>query len=337
MNPHPSKNSQWIWRIPAISFLCLATSAVQAQDFLVLHSFATAQGGVPNGSLTVSGSTLYGTARRGGANNAGSVYALSVDGSNFQTLYSFAGGVSNGYAPYGGVVISGFKLFGTTFGGGAKNAGTIFSLDTGGSGFQILHSFGGANDASGPLNSLILVGNVLYGTTWEDAIINGRGTVFSINTDGTGYRVIHTFAAGEGSECRTALTLSGVKLFGDTNSGGANGVGTIFCLNLDGSGFQTVYSFAATGNILPNDLTISGSKIYGTAYGGGPTAKGFVFSLDTNGSNFQMLHAFSGSDGQNPEGGLILIGSKLYEQPLGESHRPRTERSSHLTPMALLS
>src|SRR5206468_3355127 len=110
------------------------------QDFSVLHNFTTAEGGVPNGSLAISGSTLYGTARQGGANNAGSVYALSFAGSNFQTLYSFTGGVSSGYRPYGGVVVAGSKLFGTTSGGGVHNVGTIFSLNTDGTAFQIVHS-----------------------------------------------------------------------------------------------------------------------------------------------------------------------------------------------------
>jgi uncharacterized repeat protein (TIGR03803 family) len=299
--------------LPFILPLLGAAPFCQAQSFSLLHSFTTSEGRIPNGDLTISGSTLYGTARRGGANDSGSVYALSADGSTFQTLHSFTA-FGGGYQPYGGVVFSGGTLFGTTISGGSGNVGAIFSLDSDGTDFQILRSFlSNGSDGTTPFATLTLSGTTLYGTT-RDGGNNGRGTVFSIGTDGSGYQVRHAFAANasQGANPTAALTLAGSKFYGTTTAGGANGIGTVFSLNLDGSGFTSLYSFAGSGTILPNDLTVSGSTIYGTAYGGGPTNKGYVFSLDITGSNFQMLHSFSGSDGANPTGGLTVVGSTLF-------------------------
>jgi len=46
-------------------------------NFTVLHSFAEADGVYPYGSLTLSGSTLYGMASQDGANNYGTISLLS--------------------------------------------------------------------------------------------------------------------------------------------------------------------------------------------------------------------------------------------------------------------
>jgi len=41
---------------------------------------------------------------------------------------------------------------------------------------------------------MILSGNTLYGTT-ELGSTNGNGTVFAVNTDGTGFTNLYTFTA----------------------------------------------------------------------------------------------------------------------------------------------
>jgi uncharacterized repeat protein (TIGR03803 family) len=60
---------------------------------------------------------------------------------------------------------------------------------------SILHSFaGGTADGSAPVASLMLAGNSLFGTTlFGGGSLAGKGTVFSLNTDGTSYQVLHKF------------------------------------------------------------------------------------------------------------------------------------------------
>src|SRR5580704_14419953 len=75
------------------------------------------------------------------------------------------------------------------------------------------------NDGTYPAAGLILSGNTLYGTT-DSGGTNGTGTVFAINTDGTGFTVLHTFTAlvlgtnGDGANPVAGLLQSGVVLYG---------------------------------------------------------------------------------------------------------------------------
>jgi uncharacterized repeat protein (TIGR03803 family) len=102
------------------------------------HSFcaqpACADGAAPVSQLIQSAAgDLYGIAGGGGANNGGSIFKITLDG-NLTTLYSFcaAANCADGTEPYAGLVQGTDGVFyGTTYDGGVKNAGAIFSLSTG--------------------------------------------------------------------------------------------------------------------------------------------------------------------------------------------------------------
>jgi len=70
-------------------------------------------------------------------------------------------------------------LYGTTPYGGASGGGTVFAINTDGTGFRNLHSFTGGSDGANPFAGLILSGNTLYGTASSGGS-SGSGTVFSI-------------------------------------------------------------------------------------------------------------------------------------------------------------
>ena|SRR5208283_5425510 len=65
--------------------------------------------------------------------------------SSFSTLYSFAGGTTDGASPqYGPLVTDGTFLYGMTSQGGLNSGGTIFKVNISGTpSTTILHSFGG--------------------------------------------------------------------------------------------------------------------------------------------------------------------------------------------------
>ena len=71
------------------------------------------------GSLTLSGSTLYGMTLSGGANGNGTIFSINTDGSGFQNLFSFSG--TNGDNPHGSLTLSGSTLYGMTSAGGAND------------------------------------------------------------------------------------------------------------------------------------------------------------------------------------------------------------------------
>ncbi len=131
-------------------------------------------------------------------------------------------------------------------------SGTVFAVNTDGTGFTTLHSFTGTirsvtgfdtnSDGAGPQGGLILSGNTLYGTATVGGS-SGAGTVFAVNTDGTGFTTLHSFTAATELIRRAGLILSGNTLYGTANGGDSSGGGTVFAVNTDGTGFTTLHNF----------------------------------------------------------------------------------------------
>ena len=82
---------------------------------------------------------------------------------------------------------------------------------------------------------------------------NGTGTLFSMNTDGTGFSLLHSFNGGtsDGQFPDGSLTLSGSKLYGMTANGGFRNSGTLFSMSTDGSGFSLLLSFGVFPGVAP--------------------------------------------------------------------------------------
>src|SRR6267378_945429 len=123
----------------------------------------------------------------------GLILTGQVTAQTFTNLYSFTGG-SDGGAPSAGLILSVNTLYGTTAGGGSSSNGTVFAVNTDGSGFTNLYGFTGGNDGGAPYAGLILSSNTLYGTTAFGGS-SGNGTVFAVNTDGSGFTNLHSFTA----------------------------------------------------------------------------------------------------------------------------------------------
>ena len=270
---------------------------------------ATNSGGAsPGGLLASSGNTLYGTTTAGGAAANGTVFSLSTNGSVFANLHDFSALDSNtgtntdGALPVGGLVLSGSTLYGTASGGGTGGAGVVFSLDTSGGSFMVLHSFTPLDpvtatntDGAFPASGLILSNGVLYGTALAGGT-GGKGVIFSIGADGNGFAVLHNFSATDpltdtnvdGASPCAPLALSGSTLYGTASAGGASASGTVFSSGTNGAQFQTLYAFTAmdpsTGTNRDGALPVAGvlplgNSLYGTTFSGGPGGEGTVFSV----------------------------------------------------------
>jgi len=342
-----------------LKLFCLATCGMAmtaanlgAQTFTTLYNFTGgSDGAYPGARLILSGNTLYGTAQLGGTNGSGTVFAVNTDGTAFAVLHSFTAGTrsfitnsfyhytnSDGYEPVAGLILSGNTLYGTASQGGTNGTGTVFAVNTDGTGFTVLHTFtetdfstGTNSDGGGPSSALVLSGNTLYGTA-EGGGSGGSGTVFAVNTNGTGFTTLHGFTAtlyGFNTDGANpdGLILSGDTLYGTANSGGTRN-GTVFAVNTNGTGFTVLHSFTATsdGGNPSAGLILSGNTLYGTAGDGGSGGSGTVFAVNTNGTGFTNLYNFTvpfpygggagpppilNSDGASPDG-LILSGNTLY-------------------------
>ena len=206
-----------------------------------------------------------------------------------------------------------------TSAGGSNSEGVIFSYDTSGPGFSLLHSFAGfPADGIFPFGSLILSSGTLYGMTYEGGGSN-EGVIFSISTGGGAITLIHSFSGGalDGSHPQGTLLFSSGTLYGMTSGGGTFGDGTIFSISSGGGAITVLHSFTASSNDGSNpygSLVLSGSTLYGTTPGGGSAGDGVIFSIDTGGSNFTVQHSFNSTinDGINPYSSLTLSGKILY-------------------------
>ena len=203
--------------------------------YSLLHIFSgsASDGKYPNGSLTLSGSKLYGMTIQGGTASNGVVFSMNTNGSGFNLLHSFTVSASDGRGPWGSLTLSGSTLYGMTVGGGSSGPGAIFRMNTDGSGYSLLHSFtGGFSDGPYPLGSLTLSGSTLYGMTTAGGS-SGRGALFSIGTDGSGFVLLESFtgAPTDGASPQYSdLTLSanGSTLYGMTSAGGTPNKGVVF-------------------------------------------------------------------------------------------------------------
>jgi uncharacterized repeat protein (TIGR03803 family) len=289
--------------------------------FATLYRFGAASDGAePNSPMVLSGQTLYGTTFSGGASGAGVIFAVNTDGSGFTNLHSFDVGSNNGGDPRAGLVLSGNTLYGTTREGGEGN-GTVFAINTDGTGFTNLYVFDAFDTNGGePLGGLVLSSNTLYGT----ASLGGdsdNGTIFAVNTDGTGFTVLHTFERSDGAFPQGRLLLSGNTLYGTAYYGGiANG--TVFAINSDGTGFRVLYAFEdSSGMFIPATdggnpqagLVLSGNTLYGTTIFGGATGYGTAFAVNTDGTGYTNLYNFTGDrTGNQSSYDLIWSSNTLY-------------------------
>ena len=98
----------------------------------VLYSFSdnTTDGADPQAALIMdSAGNLYGTTVDGGANNDGTVFKISPNGTE-TVLHSFADGTTDGAKPQAALIVdSAGDLFGTTQSGGTYNGGTVFKIN----------------------------------------------------------------------------------------------------------------------------------------------------------------------------------------------------------------
>ncbi len=254
----------------------------------IMHAFAGGEdGGVPNTAL-IQGSdgNLYGTTYvGGGASNGGTLFRMTPAGS-ITVLHAFAGN-PDGAAPFSALVeASDGNFYGTTFDGGAFNAGTVFRMTPAGA-VTVLHSFArGAADGGRPMGTLIQAndGN-FYGTTFNGGT-SERGTVFRMTPAG-GVAVLHSFAGGAGDG---AFPWAGViqgsdgNFYGTTEQGGPFDTGgTVFRMTPDGH-LTVLHAFARGTPDGASPITAlvqaADGSFYGTALQGGRSTYGITFRFE---------------------------------------------------------
>jgi uncharacterized repeat protein (TIGR03803 family) len=309
----------------------MVTVRAFAQTETVLHNFAqnNVDGYIPQAGLTLDAAgNLYGTTSSGGAYGVGAVFELrpaAGGGWTEHVLYSFNNTGTNGYDPFGGVILdAGGNLYGTAAAGGTYSRGTVFELvrqPGGGWSEKTLHNFASGSDGAYPYGNLTFdaSGN-LYGTAYYGGA-NNDGIVYELKPNSSGgwaEKVLHSF---NGTDGRTPL--SGVifdasgNLYDTTNQGSLPARGTVFELKPIGGGAwseHVLHNFSANGTdgTGPYGSLIfdSAGNLYGTTVSGGVNGKGILFELTPGTSGAwteSILHNFpdSSTDGNTLFAGLI--------------------------------
>ena len=145
-----------------------------------LYNFCSAplcaDGNSPSGSLIqANDGNFYGTTYEGGTTSDGTIFKITPNG-ELTTLYNFCAEspCSDGQWPYGGLVQdTDGTFYGTTWGGGSSNEGTVFSLSMGLGPFVETRPVSGAVGAS-----IKILGSNLSGST--KVTFNGKVAAFKV-------------------------------------------------------------------------------------------------------------------------------------------------------------
>jgi uncharacterized repeat protein (TIGR03803 family) len=307
-------------------FCSLTSSGSPAQVFKSLANFEGSDGEYPLAKLTqgVDGS-LYGTTNDG-SDNDGTVFKITRAGA-LTTIYSFctSSGCPDGSHPNGLVLGTDGNFYGTTYGGGPNEQGTVFKITPTGT-LTTLYSFCAnpptCRDGALPQAPLILAsdGN-FYGSTTTGGTgdcSGGCGTIFKITPAGR-LTTLHSFTPLEGWYPNGVIQATNGQFYGTAYNGGANcsssgGCGTVFEMTLGGS-LRILYSFCARRNCSDGNgptslIQARDGNFYGTTVSGGIRcnqsipACGTVFKITPRG-NLTTLHRFDLTDGANPNGAII--------------------------------
>ena len=255
--------------------------------FTVLYNFTNLPDGQnPLAGLVLADGMLYGTTSGGGSNQFGTVFKVDTNGGNYAVLRQLSK-TTDGSVPRGAPVIINATLYGTTSDGGSNSLGTVFKLNTNGTGFATIWQFTNSPDGAYPYAGLLANSNTLYGTTFLGGS-NAGGTVFRLNTNGTGFSVLrHLSSIGapaensDGAYVKSGLAIDNGTLYGSAAYGGTANGGTLFRLGTNGGNFSVLknFTYAPDGANPQGVAAVNGKTVYGFTYGGGPAGGGIAFSL----------------------------------------------------------
>jgi len=292
----------------AIVLAFIFTLCSEGQTLSTLVDFAASTAFKVESVIQGSDGNYYGTTYGGGSGSSGTVFKMTPAG-GLTILYNFTGGKDGAFPVVGLVQGTDGNFYGTTSGGGAKNAGSVFKITPGGT-LTTLYSFGtNPNDGASPFASLIQAsdGN-FYGTTFQGGA-GQAGTVFKITTAGvlTPLYGFHGLNGTDGGAPMAPLVQGSDGNFYGTTTQFTGNNGTVFKITPSGT-LTTLYTFtgkADGANPMAGLTQGKDSNFYGTTLAAGANNQGTIFKITPLGA-LTTLHSFSGqTDGTSTRAALI--------------------------------
>jgi uncharacterized repeat protein (TIGR03803 family) len=264
----------------------------------VLYNFGDTKndGGDPTAGLVMDNNgNLYGTVPRGGRTLGGTVFELTArSGGWHETLIDTFSQKNDGGGPFAGLILDkAGNLYGTTEGGGAYDAGTVYEVEHTETGWKehVLHSFRlNYTDGSTPgIGALIMDSSgSLYGTTAGGGCCGGVVFKLTPQTDGRWKEtILYDFKGGaSGFEAGAGVVMDKAgNLYGTTIAGGSGcGCGVVYKLAPIPKGkwtYTVLHTFTGNDGAQPdaNLILDSQGNLYGTTATGGANGGGVVFEL----------------------------------------------------------
>jgi uncharacterized repeat protein (TIGR03803 family) len=184
-----------------------------------------ARGAQPTANLVVCGKSLVGTTT-GGA--GGTLFAFNPTTDVLTILLKFDG--SDGSVPCAPIYDASGVFYGTTAAGGAYNDGTVWKYNS--KALTDLYDFdfpGTPTISPGSCSQPVKSGSLLYGITNAGGAFND-GIVYSVETNGSNYKVLFTFDGADGKFPYGIIQGSDGAFYGTTYYGGFANQGTVFRL-----------------------------------------------------------------------------------------------------------
>jgi uncharacterized repeat protein (TIGR03803 family) len=252
----------------------------------VLHPFAASDGAYAQALAEGADGTLYGTATAGGPYIAGgrgsigfgTIFTVSARG-DFSVLVRFQGSTEGAYPAAPPIQATDGNFYGTTYGGGVLDCGTIYRMTPSGA-TTVLHTFACAIDGGQPTTGLIqATDGSLYGVTSRYGLFDA-GVVFRMTLDGA-FSTLHAFNREDGSDPQALIQAADGNFYGTTAQGGAFNLGTVFRMMSTGQ-VRSIHVFDAS--TAPYYLSSPSALIEGNdgfLYGAAGTA---IFRLTRDGA-----------------------------------------------------
>ena len=289
-----------------------------SKSFRILHHFdSTVTCGYQSygGSIIISNDIIYGIGTKMDSlktilNEV--IYKMNIDGSGFEIVHEFSKRKLSKYAKYyqnygmGSLTIVNDVIYGSIRKGGEEEGGFIFSLNTDGTDYKLIHNFKwGDSEGFEPIGKLVYSDSVLYGVNlgWvnhgsENNEIN-PGIVYRIHSNGKFFKILYKFVHTENDSRQTTFSLisDDSVLYGITWCDGTDGKDSVdrgieFRIDKDGKNFKYLrtkldkFFTSLSSSILKSDSTF-----YCTT--AGFTNYGILYRLNTDGTGYKELHQFN--------------------------------------------
>jgi uncharacterized repeat protein (TIGR03803 family) len=211
------------------------------------------------------------------------------------------------------------NLYGTTFGGGANNFGTVYKLDANTHTLSTVHSFSAAEGGTPEADLMMDSHGNLYGTAGQQGP-GGYGTVFKISAGTNVLTTLATFTGPNGAYPNsTPVMAANGDIYAIAGAGGQFGNGAMIKIAAGTGSVTTVANFNGTNGANPTAKLVLGPNghIYGTTANGGigftgqETGDGTVFDYNPGTGSLTTIVQFNGANGLEPSfyGGMILDGA----------------------------